>query len=94
MEIVIGSGKSPYYYVAVYSSLGFVMVVFTFLCLYAGLYLDRKFGTGYNFSLIMTIAGMVAGAMWTYARILRITMNNGKRDSKVREDDIGSFKEK
>ena len=94
MEKVIGSGKSPYYYLAVYSSLGFVMVLFTLFCLQIGLYLDRKLGTGYNFSLIMTVAGMAVGAVWTYMRIIRITMNNDKRDSKVKKDDIGDIKEK
>jgi hypothetical protein len=93
VETVKSNDNGPYHYVAVFSGIGFVMVIFTMICLCLGVYLDKKMGTGYTYSLIMTVAGMAAGGIWTYSRLIRITVNNDKRDSKVSKDDIGASKE-
>lgn len=43
------------------SSVGIAMVIAIFGCLFLGVYLDREFGTGYKFTVILLLIGIVAG---------------------------------
>jgi len=61
------------------------MVIFIVLCMLFGIYLDNRFGTGYNFSLLMTIVGMGVGGWWTYRRIIK----NAAIDEEEDEDESG-----
>lgn len=70
--------KNIYYYVALYSGLGFTMVIFTILCMYLGIYLDKLLNTGYNFSLAFTIFGMGAGGWWAYRRAIKNALEDEK----------------
>ena len=60
------------------------MVIFIVLCMFLGIYLDNRLGTGYNFSLLMTIVGMGVGGWWTYRRIIK---NSVKMDKEEEEDE-------
>ncbi len=74
--------RNIYYYVALYSGLGFTMVIFTVLCMYLGLYLDKLLNTGYNFSLAFTIFGMGAGGWWSYRRVIKNALEDDKPNIK------------
>lgn len=65
------SKRNIYYYLALYSGLGLTLVVFTVLCMFVGMHLDKKLGTGSNLALLFTVAGMIIGSWWTYRRILK-----------------------
>jgi len=63
--------RTVYYYLALYSGLGFTIIIFTIICMFLGIYLDKKLGTGANFSLGLTIIGMGIGGWWSYRRIIK-----------------------
>ena len=54
------------------SSIGIVMVVLIFGGLYLGIYLDRKFETGYIFTILLLLAGIIAGFRNVYSLIKKI----------------------
>jgi ATP synthase protein I len=57
------------------SSVGIAMVIMIFGGLYLGIYLDRKFGTGYKFTFILLLVGIVAGFRNLYVLIKKISRN-------------------
>jgi len=57
------------------SSVGIAMVIMIFGGLYLGIYLDRKFGTGYKFTVILLLVGIVAGFRNLYVLIKKISRN-------------------
>ncbi len=54
------------------SSIGIAMVLLIFGGLYFGIYLDRKFETGYIFTILLLVAGIVAGFRNIYLLIKKI----------------------
>ena len=54
------------------SSIGIFMVVLIFGGLYLGVFLDRKFDTGYIFTIFLLIAALVAGFRNIYVLIKKI----------------------
>jgi ATP synthase protein I len=56
-----GNNKKSLIQVAYASSIGIAMVIMVFGGLYLGSYLDRRWGTGYKFTLILLIVGIIAG---------------------------------
>lgn len=60
---------------AVASSVGIAMVIAIFGCLYVGLYLDRKFGTGNTFTVLFLFLGVAAGFRNLYVLIKRYFPN-------------------
>ncbi len=54
------------------SSIGIFMVVLIFGGLYLGVFLDRKFDTGYIFTIFLLIAAIVAGFRNIYVLIKKI----------------------
>ena len=72
--------KNIYYFLALYSGLGFTMVIFTIMCMYFGMYLDRTYNTGGNFALAMTLFGMIFGGWWTYRRIIKNAIEVDKKE--------------
>jgi len=54
------------------SSIGIAMLLFIFGGLYLGVYLDRKFGTGYIFTIFLLLAGITAGFRNIYVLIKKI----------------------
>lgn len=74
--------RNIYYYVALYSGLGFTMVIFTIICMYLGIYLDKILNTGYNFSLAFTIFGMGAGGWWSYRRAIKNALEDDNEGAK------------
>ncbi len=57
------------------SSVGIAMVLAIFGGLYLGVYLDRKFGTGYKFTVILLLLGIVVGFRNLYVLIKKISRN-------------------
>jgi ATP synthase protein I len=56
-----GDNKKSLIQVAYASSIGIAMVIMVFGGLYLGSYLDRRWDTGYKFTLILLIIGIIAG---------------------------------
>ncbi|MCD4784295.1 MAG: AtpZ/AtpI family protein [Candidatus Eremiobacteraeota bacterium] len=56
------------------------MVIFIVLCMFLGLYLDDRLGTGHNLALLMTVVGMGVGGWWTYRRIIKNTLEDEEDD--------------
>jgi ATP synthase protein I len=54
------------------SSIGIAMVLLIFGGLYFGVYLDRKFETGYIFTILLLLAGIIAGFRNIYVLIKKI----------------------
>jgi len=54
------------------SSIGIAMVLLIFGGLYFGVYLDRKFETGYIFTILLLLAGIIAGFRNIYILIKKI----------------------
>ena len=54
------------------SSIGIAMVLMIFGGLYFGVYLDRKFETGYIFTVLLLLAGVIAGFRNIYVLIKKI----------------------
>ena len=54
------------------SSLGIALVLAVFGCLFLGLYLDRKLGTGSIFTVLFLAIGIVAGFRNYYVFIKRL----------------------
>ena len=54
------------------SSIGIFMVVLIFGGLYLGVFLDRKFETGYIFTLVLLLAGIIVGFRNIYVLIKKI----------------------
>lgn len=54
------------------SSIGIAMVLLIFGGLYLGIYLDRKFETGYIFTILLLLAGIIAGFRNIYILIKKI----------------------
>jgi ATP synthase protein I len=54
------------------SSVGIAMVFMIFGGLYLGVYLDRKFETGYKFTVLLLSIGIVAGFRNIYVLIKKI----------------------
>lgn len=54
------------------SSIGIAMVLLIFGGLYLGIYLDRKFETGYIFTILLLVAGIIAGFRNIYLLIKKI----------------------
>ena len=54
------------------SSIGIAMVILIFGGLYFGVYLDRKFETGYIFTVLLLLAGVIAGFRNIYVLIKKI----------------------
>jgi len=57
------------------SSVGIAMVIMIFGGLYLGIYLDRKFGTGYKFTIVLLLVGIIAGFRNLYVLIKKISRN-------------------
>ncbi len=57
------------------SSVGIAMVLAIFGGLYLGIYLDREFGTGYKFTVILLLLGIVVGFRNLYVLIKKISRN-------------------
>jgi len=55
------------------SSVGIAMVFMIFGGLYLGVYLDRKFETGYSFTVLLLSIGIVAGFRNIYVLIKKIS---------------------
>lgn len=61
------------------TQVGFSMITPPLLGVYLGSKLDKLFGTGYLFSLILLICGVVAGFMNTYQLLINANKDkNGK----------------
>jgi ATP synthase protein I len=56
-----GDNKKSYIQVAYASSIGIAMVIMVFGGLYLGSYLDRRWDTGFKFTLILLAVGIIAG---------------------------------
>jgi ATP synthase protein I len=54
------------------SSIGIAMVLLIFGGLYFGVYLDRKFESGYIFTILLLLAGIIAGFRNIYVLIKKI----------------------
>jgi ATP synthase protein I len=54
------------------SSIGIAMVLLIFGGLYFGVYLDRRFETGYIFTILLLLAGIIAGFRNIYVLIKKI----------------------
>jgi ATP synthase protein I len=54
------------------SSIGIAMVILIFGGLYFGVYLDRRFETGYIFTVLLLLAGVIAGFRNIYVLIKKI----------------------
>jgi len=54
------------------SSIGIFMVLLIFGGLYFGVYLDRRFETGYIFTILLLLAGIIAGFRNIYVLIKKI----------------------
>ena len=54
------------------SSIGIAMVLMIFGGLYFGVYLDRRFETGYIFTILLLLAGIIAGFRNIYVLIKKI----------------------
>ena len=68
--------KNIFYFLSLFSGLGFTMVIFIIVCMYLGIFLDSKLGTGANITLLMTLMGMGVGGWWTYRRIMVNTLDD------------------
>jgi len=54
------------------SSVGIAMILLIFGGLYLGVWLDGKFNTGYIFTIVLLVAGIVAGFRNIYVLIKKI----------------------
>lgn len=57
------------------SSVGIAMVIAIFGGLYLGVYLDKKFGTGYKFTVLLLLIGIFAGFRNLFVLIKKISRN-------------------
>lgn len=67
---------------AQYSGLGISLVVTILLFLWAGMWLDGKFGTGVLFTLILTFIGFSAGFYSFYLNIKKLTEKDKTENKK------------
>ncbi|MEO6695532.1 MAG: AtpZ/AtpI family protein [Ignavibacteria bacterium] len=68
--------------VAQYSGLGITLVVVILLFLWAGMWLDGKFETGFLFTLILTFLGFAAGFYSFYLNIKKLSEEDKKENPK------------
>jgi ATP synthase protein I len=57
------------------SSVGIAMVLLIFGGLWLGVKLDEKFGTGYTFTIILVLFGIIAGFRNLYVLVKKISRN-------------------
>ena len=68
--------------VANISSMGIALGVTIFGCFFIGRYLDSKFGTGYFFTFLFFLLGVVAGFKNIYSLIKKSVYNEKPLDKK------------
>ena len=68
--------------IAQYSGLGVTLAVTILIFLWAGMWLDGKFGTGVLFTLILTFIGFSAGFYSFYLNIKKLTQEDKKENPK------------
>ena len=75
--------------VANLSSIGIALGLTIFGCFFIGLYLDRKFGTGYLFAFFFLLLGVAAGFKNIYGLIKKTIENEKPVDQKDKADREG-----
>lgn len=66
---------------ALISQLGLMMVIPIFLCVFFGIWLDDKAGTGIIFTIVFMLLGVFAGFRNMFVIVLKKT-ETGKKDQK------------
>ncbi len=68
------------------SSLGIALVIAIFGCLYLGLYIDRKLGTGNIFTVLFLAIGIAAGFRNYYIFIKKLAADDKKPDREIKDE--------
>jgi len=68
------------------SSLGIALVIAVFGCLYLGLYIDRKLGTGNIFTVLFIAIGIAAGFRNYYIFIKKLAADDKKSDREIKDE--------
>ena len=68
------------------SSLGIALVLAVFGCLFLGLYIDRKLGTGSIFTLLFLAIGIAAGFRNYYVFIKRLAADAKEPGREVKDE--------
>lgn len=76
------TGKHPYRNIVLITQLGIQIMVPIFMCLFAGIFLDKYLSTGF-FTIILLILGVLAGGRNAY--ILAMSSIEAEQKEKERE---------
>ena len=68
------------------SSLGIALVLAVFGCLFLGLYIDRKLGTGNIFTILFLVIGIAAGFRNYYVFIKRLASDAKEPDRETKDE--------
>lgn len=68
------------------SSLGIALVIAVFGCLFLGLYIDRKLGTGSIFTVLFLVIGVAAGFRNYYIFIKRLASDAKDPDREIKDE--------
>ncbi|MBO5278901.1 MAG: AtpZ/AtpI family protein [Lachnospiraceae bacterium] len=77
--------KNPYRNLVLISQLGIQVMVPVFMCLFAGIFLDRQFSTGF-FTIILLVLGILAGGRNAYILAMNSIESEKKQGEKQHEE--------
>lgn len=80
------TGKQPYRNLILVSQLSIQMMVPIFMCLFAGLFLDKHLSTGY-FTIILLILGILAGGRNAYILAMNSIEREKREDERARNEE-------
>lgn len=80
------TGKQPYRNLILISQLSIHMMVPIFMCLFAGIFLDKHFSTGY-FTIIFLVLGILAGGRNAYLLAMNAIEREKKEDERARNEE-------
>lgn len=78
-------GKNPYRNLVLITQLGIQIMVPIFMCLFAGIFLDKHLSTGF-FTIIFLILGILAGGRNAYILAMSSIESEKKQEEKRDEE--------
>lgn len=78
--------RRTFFELAYASTLGIGLVITIFGCLYIGIFIDRKLGTGNIFTTLFLVLGVAAGFRNFYVFIKKYLKNDKKPGDKTESD--------
>lgn len=80
------AGKNPYRNLVLISQLSIQIMVPIFMCLFAGIFLDKHFSTGF-FTIVLLVLGILAGGRNAYILAMSSVESEKKQEERNRHEE-------